>query len=285
MRKTIATVSLLAATAVIGGCDHERPLAHAKSGKTVTITRTWPAAAIRNLRVAEVDGGILVEAADTTEISLVAEAKGDLDLKPEQQNQGLFETTLEGDTLRIGRREKKNRRFGFLWNRDRVRIHYTLKVPASVSLDVNTVNGRIATRGMEGPTEATSVNGTIDLEVAGIHALEATTVNGRVKARFTKEFHGAKFRTVNGGVKAYLPQSASFTVDLAQVNGDFEAAFPLSIHSHPGRRRVSGEVNGGDHELKITTVNGDVELERLADGDDAPETDSSGLRRPGRRSR
>jgi len=27
--------------------------------------------------------------------------------------------------------------------------------------------------------------------------------------------------------------------------GDVEAAFPLSIHSHPGSRRVSGEVNGG----------------------------------------
>lgn len=264
MRKTIATISLLAAVGAVTGCDYEHSVAHAKNDKTTTITRTWPAAEIKNLRVSEVDGGILVEAADTTEIQLVAEVKGrDLELKPEKENQGLFETSLDGDTLRIGRRERKNRKFNFFWNRDRIRIHYTLKVPANVSLDVNTVNGRIATRGMEGATEATSVNGTIDVEVAGINELEATTVNGRVKARFTKEFHGAKFRTVNGGVKAYLPQSASFTVDLAQVNGDFEAAFPLSIHSHPGRRRVSGEVNGGQHELKITTVNGDVELERI----------------------
>ena len=137
--------------------------------------------------------------------------------------------------------------------------------PQKVSLEANTVNGRIATRGIDGETAATSVNGTIDVEVSGNNELAATTVNGRVKARFTKSFQGAKFRTVNGGVEAFLPQQASFTVDLAQVNGDFEAAFPLSITSHPGRRRVSGEVNGGQHELKIVTVNGDVELARLND--------------------
>ena len=57
-------------------------------------------------------------------------------------------------------------------------------------------------------------------------------------------------KTVNGGVTAALPPSASFTGDFSQVNGDFEAAFPLNIHSHPGSRRVSGEVNGGRYELQ-----------------------------------
>jgi len=45
------------------------------------------------------------------------------------------------------------------------------------------------------------------------------------------------------------------------MNGDFEAAFPLNIHSHPGSRRVSGEVNGGRHDLRIVTVNGDINIE------------------------
>ncbi len=266
MRKTIATLCLLAGTVLVSACDHERAVGTARSEKnTVTINRTWPAAAINNLRVVEVDGGITVEAAETNEITLVAVAKGDLELDQAKENQGIFETSLDGDTLRIGRKERKRGRFkiSFLWGRDRMRVQYTLKVPAKVSLDVNTVNGRIATRGMEGATEATSVNGSIDVEVAGTNDLQASTVNGRVKATFLSSFQGAKFRTVNGSVEAVLPQSASFTVDLAQVNGDFEAAFPLNIHSNPGSRRVSGEVNGGQHELKIVTVNGDVELSRL----------------------
>jgi DUF4097 and DUF4098 domain-containing protein YvlB len=84
-----------------------------------------------------------------------------------------------------------------------------------------------------------------------------------VRAKFLESFQGARFKTVNGGVEAILPQNASFAVDLSQVNGDFEASFPLSIHSNPGSRRVSGEVNGGRHDLKIVTVNGDVELAKL----------------------
>lgn len=265
MRKAAAaTLCLLAAGLLASACDHER--IHAADEKSVTITRTWPAADIANIRIAEVDGSIEVDAVATNEISLVAIVKGKLDedIDVAKENQGLFETGVDGDTLRIGRREKKNRKFRFfLWDNDRVRIQYKLKVPPQISLDANTVNGRIVTRGIDGETEAVSVNGTIDVEVSGQNELAATTVNGRVKATFTKDFQGAKFRTVNGGVEAVLPKTASFTVDLAQVNGDFEAAFPLSIHSHPGRRRVSGEVNGGQHELKIVTVNGDVELARL----------------------
>lgn len=268
MRKSVATLLLLSAVVVTASCDdvHARG-SRRRSGaeKSLTFNKSWPATDIERLCVVEVDGTITVEAADTNEISLVAVATGDLQLKPEKENQGLFETSIDGDTLRIGRQQAKKKKFHFMWDEDDLRIEYALKVPRGMELDVNTVNGRITTRGIEGETEATSVNGTIDVEVSGENELAATTVNGRVKARFFKDFTGAKFRTVNGGVEATLPQSASFNVDLAQVNGDFEAAFPLSVHSNPGRRRVSGEVNGGQHALKIITVNGDVELTKLGE--------------------
>lgn len=250
-----------------GHADHD---SKRRPHTTVTISRTWPAASVRELRVFEVDGSISVEASQTSEISLVATASGNLDVKKGEENDGLFQTTLEGDTLRIGRKERRKggrRRFhidfGNFFNRDKKRINYALRVPPTVTLDVNTVNGRIVTRGVSGATEAATVNGTIDIETVGTHSLEATTVNGRVKCKFLESFQGARFKTVNGGVEAILPQNASFNVDLSQVNGDFEASFPLSIHSNPGSRRVSGEVNGGQHELKITTVNGDVQLARL----------------------
>ncbi len=234
---------------------------------TVTITHTWPAASVNQLRVFEIDGSVKVDAAQTNEVSLVATAEGDLELDPSKPNQGLFETTLEGDTLKIGRRERGRKGFKLdipiLFGRHHQRINYVLRVPPTVSLDISTVNGRITTRGVDGATDVATVNGTIDIETGGTHELQATTVNGRVRAKFTHSFQGARFKTVNGGVEATLPQSASFNVDLSQVNGDFEASFPLSIHSNPGSRRVSGEVNGGDHELKITTVNGDVQLARL----------------------
>jgi hypothetical protein len=257
---------LLAVAAVVlaAGCRYER---RASDETRATITRNWPAANIREIKVFEVDGSISIEASSSGEVSLVATAKGDLELKKGEENDGLFTTSLDGDTLSIGRKGERRRgwNIGFIWDTDDLRIDYVLKVPPSVSLNVSTVNGKIATRGVSGETEAATVNGTIDIDTPGTHRLYATTVNGRVKARFSESFQGARFKTVNGGVTATLPQTASFTVNLSQVNGDFEASFPLSIHSNPGSRRVSGEVNGGEHELKIVTVNGDVELARLGE--------------------
>ena len=246
---------------VAAGCfEGERRVGN---GSRATITRNWPAAGIAVVKVMEVDGNISVEASPNNEISLLATAKGDLEIKKGQENDGLFETTLVGDTLRIGRREKENKGFRFFWDVDDVQIDYVLRVPHTVSLAVTTVNGKIATKGVDGNMKAATVNGPIEIETAGTHNLQATTVNGRVRAKFTQSFQGARFKTVNGGVTATLPANASFAVNLSQVNGDFEASFPLSIHSNPGSRRVSGDVNGGQHELKIVTVNGDVQLARL----------------------
>ncbi|PYQ30724.1 MAG: hypothetical protein DMF56_07955 [Acidobacteria bacterium] len=262
MNTRLRTVYLLAFVLVAAGCGRE---GFVGPRYTTTVTRSWPAAGIHDIRVFEVDGSVRVEAAPTNEITLNAEVKGRIKPREDAQNKGLFTTEIEGDTLRIGRRENKRHFRFFFWDRNDVSISYVLKVPPSVSLDMRTVNGRIVTRGMEGETDAETVNGTIDVEVSGLKQLTAKTVNGRVRAKFTKGFQGAAFKTINGGVEAILPNDASFSVDLAQVNGDFEAAFPLSIHSQPGSRRVSGEVNGGEHRLKIVTINGDVELTRLGD--------------------
>ncbi|HUR83611.1 MAG TPA: DUF4097 family beta strand repeat-containing protein [Thermoanaerobaculia bacterium] len=245
-----------------GGCREHR---HRSGSNAVraTITRNWPSSGISLVKVGEVDGDITVEAATGNEISLLATAKGDLEIKKGQENDGLFETKIVGDTLRIGRNESEREGIHFFWDMDDKKIDYVLKVPPTVSLVVMTVNGKIATRGVDGEMKATTVNGPIEIETAGTSELQASTVNGRVRAKFTRGFTGARFKTVNGGVTATLPAGASFAVNLSQVNGDFEASFPLSIHSNPGSRRVSGDVNGGEHELKITTVNGDVELARL----------------------
>lgn len=251
----VAAMAILAAS----GCGREGRNRHS-AHVTATINRTWPAAQIKGLEVFEVDGSVKVEAAQTNEISLVATARGDFDIHKDQENQGLFETKLEGDTLRIGRKQKREHNWNFFFDLDDKRIDYVLRIPPSIDLNLKTVNGRITTHGSDAETRVTTVNGPIDIETIGTKEVMATTVNGSVTAKFTKGFSGARFKTVNGGVEATLPKTASFSVDLSQVNGDFEASFPLSIHSNPGSRRVSGEVNGGTHELKIVTVNGDVEL-------------------------
>jgi hypothetical protein len=227
--------------------------------RTVHIARSWDASAIKRIELREVDGEIRIDAAAPNTISLDATVHSWMKRPdPKKDNQGFFETSVDGDTLIIGRHERVH--FSF-FNRDRLSIDYELKVPPQLAIDIRTVNGRIVTRGVDGATDVNTVNGSIDIETPGSSELTAHTVNGRIETKFAKTFQGASLKTVNGRVSATLPAGASFIGDFTQVNGDFEAAFPLTIHSNPGSRRVTGEVNGGQHELKITTVNGDIKLD------------------------
>ena len=228
-----------------------------------TITRTWPAGSIKRIDIYGVDGNVDVAAGTSNEITLVAHVRyRGIEPQPNRENKGYFETSVDGDDLVIGNQHGVHSRgsWFFFSSRD-VQVDYELRAPSTIDLNVKTVNGRIATRGTNGEIEATTVNGAVDVETAGSKEVALKTVNGRVQARFLTDFTGARFKTVNGSVVAVLPPTASFACDLSQINGDFEANFPLSIHSHPGSRRVSGEVNGGRHDLHIVTVNGDIRLE------------------------
>jgi hypothetical protein len=231
-----------------------------------TITRSWPADGIKRVDVNGIDGSVDVTAGTGNEIALVAHIRArNFRPDPKKENNGYFVTSLDADTLRIGRQHgvRIHSPFFFFSSHD-VEINYELRVPPSVDLALTTVNGRVATRGTEGGIQATTVNGSLDVEASGTREVSLHTVNGPVEAHFTKDFQGARFKTVNGSVRAYLPPTASFACVLSQVNGDFEAAFPLTIHSHPGSRRVSGEVNGGRYDLNIVTVNGDINIENSA---------------------
>lgn len=252
------TLYLLAAISLLTlGCGA------AGERRTDTITRSWPAGAIKRVDVHGVDGNVDVTAGGSNEIALLAHVRSrGVEPKPNLDNKGYFDTSVEGDTLAIGeQRGVHSRGRWFFLSTNDVQVDYELRVPSTVDLEVKTVNGRVATRGTSGEIQAHTVNGSVDVETAGSREVELGSVNGRVQARFLTDFAGARLKTVNGSVHAVFPPSASFACDLSQVNGDFEAAFPLSIHSHPGSRRVSGEVNGGRHDLRIVTVNGDIRLE------------------------
>ena len=232
-----------------------------------TVERTWPAGSVRELRLEDVDGSVRVTGSSQGQVTLraVVRASG-MAREDRRENEGYFGTSLDEDgTLRIGARRRRVRvRFPFFSRHD-VSVDYELGVPQAMPIHLKMINGEVSVRGVSGEAEVVTVNGPIDIEAAGTNELTAKTVNGRVRATFLDNFSGASLKTVNGSVQAVLPPNASFTCTLSQVNGDFEAssAFPLTIHSHPGSRRVSGEVNGGRHSLKISTVNGSVKVQQM----------------------
>jgi putative adhesin len=246
-------VSPLLALALLSGCV---PLEE----RTAHFEGKWPAGTVTNVKINELNGTIWVQGDSPGAITMTANvrARGKRP-EPGKPYDGYLTAELEGNVLSI-RSANEHHGFHFGFGRE-ITVDYELHVPQGTALNLVTVNGRIATRGIGGETSAKTINGAVDVEATGTNEVTCKSINGRIEAKFLSDFHGASLKTINGRVTAILPPSASFAGDFSQVNGDFEAAFPLNIHSNPGSRRVSGDVNGGRYDLKITTVNGDIKID------------------------
>ena len=85
-------------------------------------------------------------------------------------------------------------------NYDQVEMRYEVRVPAGVLVDAESVNGNITATGLEASAALESVNGAITF--SGTTASHLETVNGGIKAKFTKaDWDGTlKVSAVNGAV-------------------------------------------------------------------------------------
>lgn len=148
-------------------------------------------------------------------------------------------------------------------NRDNdTRVDFNVQVPVGVNLQARTVNGSIDAQGLQGDTEATTVNGSVNLATAG--SARATTVNGSINAVMGRAVwpSGAKFTTVNGEVTLRLPAAVNADVRVSTVSGGIRSDFPLQMSSEPGPKHAEGVLGGGGQRLDINTVNGGISLLR-----------------------
>ncbi len=143
-----------------------------------------------------------------------------------------------------------------------VHVHFTVRVPAGVAFDGNTVNGDVIVEALKSDAHAETVNGSIELSTTGY--AEAQTVNGSIRAsmRSTSWPERLDFSTVNGGITLDLPANAAADVDAETVNGSLQTDFPLTINGRFNPRRLSGQIGGGGSRLSLETVNGDIKLRK-----------------------
>ena len=126
--------------------------------------------------------------------------------------------------------------------------------------------------------QVSTTNGNVEVdELDGW--IEAETVNGSVHVRLTgmpKNRRSVDIETVNGNVELEIPEDFSLEFDVRIESSDddkkyeIDSDFDLDIREEGGRRgdeqRLSGrgQLNDGEHTVRIRTTNGDVVLKRLA---------------------
>jgi len=143
-------------------------------------------------------------------------------------------------------------------------VTYTVTVPKSANLDVETINGRVVVRNVSGAMTLESTNGRIEVH-DGSGRVDASTTNGRIYAQLRNVTPGGmRFSTTNGSVEVELPETISADLDVSTTNGSIKTDFPITVSGTFSKNRLSGEMNGGGESIRIRTTNGSVRINKTA---------------------
>lgn len=229
-------------------------------------------AAGRTLEIRGINGDIRVTAARGDEA--VAHAtkrakKGDVSsvkIKVEEHAEGVTICAIypggSGDDCASGNMGRKGRSDDD--RGDDVVVDFTIEVPATVRFEGGTVNGGIDAQGLRADAEVSTVNGAIVLATTGVGS--ATTVNGSVRLSIGSAAWDGRLeaRTVNGSVTVEMPQPTDLDVEASTLNGSISSDFPLTLQGKMSPQRIKGTIGKGGRQLRLETVNGDVQLRRAA---------------------
>jgi len=143
---------------------------------------------------------------------------------------------------------------------DDVQVRFVVRVPAGIGFNAHNVNGGVTAIGLTGPVKARTVNGAVEIVTSG--RAEASTVNGSIHASLgaSSWTDPVKFETVNGGIHLSVPTTLNADVDCSTVNGSIESDLPWLVKGRIGRTHVEGTFNKGGSPLRISTVNGSIEI-------------------------
>jgi hypothetical protein len=166
-----------------------------------------------------------------------------------------------GDEIRVETVNPKRRRlFGFLdFGGSNADVDYTLQIPANAEVRFETCNGKVLATGFLVALSGDAVNGSIEL--ANLEGpTSASTVNGSVRLSFRGALKKSRIETVNGSIDVAFDKSSPVSYELETVNGHIEGDFAMPVEGKFGPKEARGKLNGGGESLRCETVNGTIRL-------------------------
>lgn len=224
----------------------------------------------RSIIIKNINGPILVEHSSSNKVEVLAEKRwrrgNPADVRVEQPTLrsgnvlvcALWseQSTCDENGIHSPRNRGRN-------NSNDVSVHFVVRVPDGVRVDVSTVNGSLQISGVTTEVAATTVNGQIVARSAG-GPVRASTVNGSINIAMGSlgTASDLEYETVNGSVTLELPADFGAQLELSTVNGRVTTDFPITVVGTLSPRKLRGTVGNGAAHVKASTVNGSVTLKR-----------------------
>lgn len=140
-------------------------------------------------------------------------------------------------------------------------VEYTLVVPRRARLDeINLVNGALDIQDVAGDVHASCVNGRLQARNLEGRA-ELDTVNGELDASMSRlPSSQMELSAVNGNLRLTLPSDAKAELEADTVSGRISNDFGLAVSRQFVGHSLRGELGGGGTRVKLSSVNGRIEI-------------------------
>jgi DUF4097 and DUF4098 domain-containing protein YvlB len=134
-------------------------------------------------------------------------------------------------------------------------------VGATGSVHASSGNGDVTIEGAGGPVTANTGNGAIRALTAE-GPVNASTGNGNIDVRMQKlgTRGPMEFTTGNGTVTVSMPGSVTADLDADTGHGRVESDFPLQVAGRIEPEHVRGTIGGGGPRLRLSTGSGNIVL-------------------------
>lgn len=144
-------------------------------------------------------------------------------------------------------------------------VTFEVYVPRRSSLDLDTENGPLSVREVNGSIDLEAHNGPVALRGVGGN-VRARVQNGPLTVTLTGtqwDGQGLDAETVNGPVDLVIPEGYSARLKTGTVNGPMSVDFPLTV-TIQGRisHRISTTLGSGGPLVRVVTTNGPLSISR-----------------------
>ena len=269
-RMAVAQVIMLAAISAIFLISNAAQGSERRGSFTEEFHKVYPLSAQGRIEIANLNGPVHITGWDRDEIKVDAVKSA---WTKERLDEARIEIRAEQDDISIHTEypdHGHNQTFNFGSDDERnnpASVEYTITVPRQARLDeIKLVNGRLDVQDVAGEVHASCVNGRIEAHnLQG--RLELNTVNGELDASIDQlSSSELKLSSVNGRLRVTLPSDARAELKASTVSGNISDEFglPVTRHQFVGRS-LHGQLGGGGTLVKLSNVNGTIEIRHASD--------------------
>jgi len=228
--------------------------------------QTYPISAEGRVELDNINGAVHISSWDRNEVKVDAVKYADT---KERLDEAKIEIDAGKDYVSIQTKyPDHDHTFNWGSHNNPASVEYTLTVPRTVRLDeIKLINGSLDVTGMTGEVRASCINGRLDASNLSGRA-ELSTVNGRLVARFDQlSGQSVELNSVNGSVDLTIPSDSNTELEAETVSGGISNDFGLHVNHHNFvGHDLSGELGSGGAHIKVSNVNGHVEIHHAQDG-------------------